>query len=104
MLYGADVLIDGSSSVTGKGGKVAINPGKAQARKVDIEPYEEIMRFNQRVVIQDQETGYLHINTPYKVVLEDGTEITGVTNNRGETDWINSQDLEQSFDIYLGVE
>ncbi len=104
LLYGADVLIDGSSSVTGKGGKVAVNPGKAQSRKVEIEPYEEIMRFNQRVVIQDQETGYLHTNTPYKVVLEDGTEITGVTNNRGETDWINSQDLEQSFDIFLGIE
>ncbi len=104
LLYGADVLIDGSSSVTGKGGKVAINPGKAQSRKVEIEPYQEMMRYNHRIILEDEETGELLANHHYEIVFDDGSKFSGVTNSKGETILINSNQSQQGFDIYVGEE
>ncbi|MCY9843458.1 type VI secretion system tip protein TssI/VgrG [Vibrio caribbeanicus] len=99
-LYGSSITIDGAIQTTINGGKVAINPGKGQSRFVTVPPYESFMRYNQRVVLKDQTTGAVHANRDYKLVFEDGKEIIGKTNEKGETSLINTQDLESSFDLY----
>ena len=99
-LYGSSITIDGAIQTTINGGKVAINPGKGQSRFVTAPPYESFMRYNQRVVLKDQTTGAVHANRDYKLVFEDGKEIIGKTNEKGETSLINTQDLESSFDLY----
>ncbi len=99
-LYGAAVTIDGSNSVTAKGGKVNLNPSAASSQNVKEEPFEEIMLYNQKVILMDQTTGVVHAFKKYKVVLDDGKVIKGMTNAKGETEIINTKDVEQNFDIY----
>ncbi|WP_440886518.1 type VI secretion system tip protein TssI/VgrG [Vibrio campbellii] len=99
-LYGSSITIDGGSESIIKGGKVAINPGKGKSRFVEAPPYESFMRYNQRIVLKDQSTGVVHANKQYKIVFEDGKEIFGKTNDKGQTSLINTKDLEASFDIY----
>lgn len=99
-LYGSDITIDGQSSVKAQGGKVSINPSAAASQQVKMEPFEEIMRFNQKVVLQDDASGLPHAFKNYKLVFEDGKVVEGVTNAKGETSLINSKDLEQAFDIF----
>lgn len=99
-LYGSSITIDGGSESIIKGGKVAINPGKGKSRFIEAPPYESFMRYNQRIVLKDQSTGVVHANKQYKIVFEDGKEIFGKTNDKGQTSLINTKDLEASFDIY----
>ncbi|WP_114786176.1 type VI secretion system Vgr family protein [Vibrio tetraodonis] len=99
-LYGSSITIDGAAQTTINGGNVAINPDKGSARLNVAPPYESFMRYNQRIVLQDQTTGAVHANKAYKLVFEDGKEIYGKTNAKGETSLINTKDLQSSFDIY----
>ena len=99
-LYGSSITIDGAAQTTINGGNVAINPDKGSARLNVAPPYESFMRYNQRIVLQDQTTGAVHANKAYKLVFEDGKEIFGKTNAKGETSLINTKDLQSSFDIY----
>ncbi|GEM77603.1 type VI secretion system tip protein TssI/VgrG [Vibrio sagamiensis] len=99
-LYGSSITIDGVAESIVKGGKVAVNPDKASSRFVETPPYKSFMRYNQRIVLKDQSTGVVHANKQYKIVFEDGKEIFGKTNYKGETSLINTGDLEASFDLY----
>lgn len=99
-LYGSDITIDGQSSVKAQGSKVLINPSAAASKQIKMEPFEEIMRFNQKIVLQDDVSGLPHAFKNYKLVFEDGKVVEGVTNTKGETSLINSKDLEQAFDIF----
>lgn len=100
---GSFVKVD-PSGVTLSGAGVKINsggsPGSGSGYAGEIAQLPEHMRYNQRIVLKDQSTGFLHVNKQYKIVFEDGKEIYGKTNDKGQTSLINSQDLEVSFDIY----
>ncbi len=99
-LYGSSITVDGGTESILKGGKVSINPGKSKSHFIEVPPYESFMRYNQSIILKDQSTGVVHANKQYKIVLENGKEIVGKTDAKGQTSLINTKDLESSFDIY----
>ena len=52
------------------------------------------IKFSESFVLVDQETNEILTNTPYKIYCKDGSVEDGVTDNKGLTQKIRSDDVE----------
>ena len=53
--------------------------------------------FDEGFVLKDRATGKPLANVPYRILLQDGSFLHGITDEAGRTEVVNSADIEELF-------
>jgi uncharacterized protein (DUF2345 family) len=85
-IQGGDIEIGAPGKAEFKGAQREIaGPQGAQAEQADLAKADKIDLYNEQFVLQDELSGEPMIHTPYKIVLDDGRVMRGVTDEAGRT-------------------
>jgi type VI secretion system secreted protein VgrG len=101
-LEGGNITFACPGNFTVKGGQHLFDAGASQAAALPKLPDSRLKLFDEAFVLQDQATGALLANHPYRIKREDGTYEEGVTDDKGQTHLVSTANPEQ-LEIELGV-
>ena len=93
-LEGANITFACPGKISIKGGVHGFKGGAGKAAELEGLPDTRVKLYDQAFVLENQETGGLLINHPYRIKRADGSYENGVTDLQGQTHLVSAADVE----------